>query len=74
MARYRDHQRHRAFAVTDGASTQVISTEPKAWIPGPGVLFVFTGQGTQWAGMSGRLPSRLPSILLGLEIMYLALS
>ncbi|KAI9148933.1 CcqE [Paramyrothecium foliicola] len=49
----RNHQKIRAFAVTDGttfqATSPVRSSDPK------GLLFIFTGQGAQWPGMGREL-------------------
>ncbi|KAH9983756.1 hypothetical protein F4779DRAFT_624510 [Xylariaceae sp. FL0662B] len=74
LALHREHQAYRAFAVTDGTSAPVFSAEFKAPSTGPSVLFVFTGQGAQWAGMGRRLVADFPSISRDLRLMDEALS
>jgi len=50
----REHLLHRAFCVTDGSEQPAISQFIKSGIS-PNVVFVFTGQGAQWAGMGKEL-------------------
>ncbi|KAL9010176.1 MAG: hypothetical protein Q9173_004864 [Seirophora scorigena] len=50
----REHLPHRAFAVTDGKGALETSTVVKTRSPSQ-VIFVFTGQGAQWAGMAEQL-------------------
>ncbi|CAJ2503554.1 Uu.00g109480.m01.CDS01 [Anthostomella pinea] len=70
----REHLSHRAFAVADGISSPEFS--PPARIPAraPEVIFVFTGQGAQWATMGSQLVADFPAVLGDLDIMDQALS
>ncbi|KAI0860401.1 hypothetical protein F4860DRAFT_479113 [Xylaria cubensis] len=74
LARHREHQPYRSFAVTDGTSPPDFSAEFKAPSTSPSVIFVFTGQGSQWAGMGRRLLADFPSVSVDLTSMDEALS
>ncbi len=50
----REHLPHRAYCVTDGKAPFETSTLTKSKSI-PKVVFVFTGQGAQWAGMAKQL-------------------
>lgn len=62
LANRRAHMEHRTFAITDGLdgleaeSTTKISTEIKS------LVFIFTGQGAQWAEMGKQLMDDFPSV------------
>ena len=62
LANRRVHFEHRTFAITDGMDgleaepTTQISTEEKS------LVFVFTGQGAQWAEMGMQLMDDFPSV------------
>jgi acyl transferase domain-containing protein len=48
----RDHLLHRTFCIADGGNEEVeFENFQKAHAVAPCILFVFTGQGAQWAGM-----------------------
>lgn len=55
----RDHLAHRAFCVTDGNGTLEISSFSKPKLS-PQIVFVFTGQGAQWAEMGKNLMHDYP--------------
>ena len=50
----KEHLPHRAYCVMDGKAPFEISTLAKSKST-PKVVFVFTGQGAQWAGMAKQL-------------------
>lgn len=50
----REHLLYRAFCVTDGKKPFKTSSVAR-YETAPEVVFVFTGQGAQWAGMAQRL-------------------
>ncbi|EXF77788.1 beta-ketoacyl synthase domain-containing protein [Colletotrichum fioriniae PJ7] len=55
LASHREIHPYRAFCVTDGMSTFQISSVMKAATASPDVVWVFTGQGAQWAQMGKEL-------------------
>lgn len=59
LAVKRDHLPYRAFCVTDGLDDMVPATSRHPILPGsrgpPKVIFMFTGQGAQWAAMGQAL-------------------
>ena len=70
----REHLSCRSFAVTDGLTLPVFSAPSKAPKSPPDVIFVFTGQGAQWATMGTSLMSDFPTALRDFELMDEALS
>ena len=70
----REHLPFRSFALTNGLTSPVFSTPSKAPKAPPDVIFVFTGQGAQWATMGTRLMSDFPTALRDFELMDEALS
>ena len=70
----REHLPYRSFAVTDGLTPQVFSAPSKAPKVPPDVVFVFTGQGAQWATMGTSLMSNFSAALHDFEVMDKALS
>ncbi|KEY68600.1 hypothetical protein S7711_05782 [Stachybotrys chartarum IBT 7711] len=74
LANRRDHHRHRTFAVADGLGpleTQPITktpNEPKT------LVFIFTGQGAQWAEMGKELMNDFASVRKNIEEMDAILS
>ena len=70
----REHLPYRSFAVADGLTSPVFSAFSKAPKVSPDVVFVFTGQGAQWATMGASLMSDFPAALRDVELMDKALS
>lgn len=70
----REHLPYRSFAITDGLTLPVFSASSKAPKVPPDVVYVFTGQGAQWATMGTSLMSDFPTALRDLELMDKALS
>ncbi|CAG8961993.1 hypothetical protein HYFRA_00014100 [Hymenoscyphus fraxineus] len=56
----RNHLLYRTFAVTDGKDTMEFPAPTKSGAP-PILIWVFTGQGAQWAGMGRELFENYPS-------------
>lgn len=56
----RNHLLYRSFAVTDGDDTMEFPAPAKSGAP-PLLIWVFTGQGAQWAGMGRELFDNYPS-------------
>lgn len=56
----RNHLLYRSFAVTDGKDTMEFPAPTKSGAP-PLLIWVFTGQGAQWAGMGRELFDNYPS-------------
>lgn len=68
----RSHRDVRSFCVTDGKSIQAM---PIARVPKfKGILFIFTGQGAQWAGMGQELIRDVPTFRHDIQQMDLWLS
>lgn len=61
----------RAFVITDGAAdwNPVYSSRPLPREP-PKTVFVFGGQGAQWAGMGRDLINNVPEFRSSLQAMY----
>ncbi|KAL4916115.1 hypothetical protein BDW62DRAFT_218861 [Aspergillus aurantiobrunneus] len=71
----RQHLPYRAFAVTDGSgSFEVTTKDRKASNGSVAPVFVFTGQGAQWAGMGKELLFRYISLMQDIRSMDMALS
>lgn len=72
----REHLPYRAFSVTDTGDPNEIEFSTPTMAPSttPKVVFVFTGQGAQWATMGTELISNYPSVIHDLELMDEALS
>lgn len=73
LAFHREHLPYRAYAITNGEQPQ-FSMPVKVLSKPPEVIFVFTGQGAQWATMGVDLISAYPSALRDLCQMDEALS
>jgi acyl transferase domain-containing protein len=70
----REHLPYRSFTVTDNRMLPRFSAPAKVPKVRPEVIFVFTGQGAQWATMGTILMSDFPTALRDLELMDEALS
>jgi acyl transferase domain-containing protein len=70
----REHLPYRSFAVTDGLATPIFSGSSRAPKALPEVIFVFTGQGAQWATMGKSLMTSFPSVVRDFDLMNDALS
>ena len=57
----RDHLSHRSFCLANGEESLEFKSSQKIRTNAPGVAFVFTGQGAQWAGMGKDMIQNLPS-------------
>lgn len=70
LATKREQLAHRAFVVTDGIDDWVPTVSPR---PAPRVpstlVFVFSGQGAQWAQMGKELIENVPAFRDSLEAM-----
>lgn len=66
----REALNHRAFVITDGANdwSPVYSSRPLPREP-PKIVFVFGGQGAQWAEMGKELIMNVPEFRASLEAM-----
>lgn len=62
LANRRDHYGHRTFAIADGANS--LEAQPLTLIPKEtkSLVFIFTGQGAQWAEMGRQLMEDFPSV------------
>ena len=60
LASRRELHSHRAFCVTDGKAPLQISPTVKPNITSPDIIWVFTGQGAQWAQMGKELLEQEP--------------
>ena len=65
----REHLPYRSFAVTDSLTPPVFSAACKAPKVAPDLIFVFTGQGAQWATMGTSLMSDFPTVLHDFQLM-----
>ena len=63
---------HRAFAIMDQAGR--LSSFEKYQATESAMVFLFSGQGAQWAGMGRELLSTAPRFLRSIQAMDLALS
>lgn len=70
----REHLPYRSFAVTDSLTLPTFSATCKAPKVPPDLVFVFTGQGAQWATMGTSLMSDFPTVLGDFELMDKTLS
>jgi acyl transferase domain-containing protein len=70
----RQHYSYRSFAVADGINTPTFSSPSKTPKLTPKIVYVFTGQGAQWATMGMSLISDYPSVLHDMAQMDNALS
>ncbi|KAM7216063.1 Acyl transferase domain containing protein [Rhypophila decipiens] len=74
----REHLAHRAFALASSSGTEnagiTVSAPCKVTSPVPEVVFVFTGQGAQWATMGANLIRNYPSAMDDLAAMDDSLS
>ena len=68
----REHMAHRAFALMDQACR--LSSFEKYQATESAMVFLFSGQGAQWAGMGRELLSTAPRFLRSIQAMDLALS
>ena len=69
LARRREHNAYRAFAVADGSAAPEFCTPAKGPAAEPDVVFVFTGQGAQWPSMGAKLLMEYPSVAQELALM-----
>ncbi|KAI1125429.1 hypothetical protein F5Y10DRAFT_284293 [Nemania abortiva] len=69
----REHLPYRSFAVIDGLAS-IFSPVKRAPDLPPGVVFVFNGQGAQWATMGASMIRDFPAVSRDLELMNVALS
>ncbi|KAK3324348.1 hypothetical protein B0T19DRAFT_464372 [Cercophora scortea] len=72
----REHLPYRTFAVANGTTTDKLDFSPPTKVPlvTPEVVFVFTGQGAQWATMGADLILEYPSVVHDLALMDETLS
>lgn len=68
LACRRKHLLYRSFSVSKESKTFNVSIPQKA-APAPSPIFVFTGQGAQWAGMARELIEEYPSFASDLRKM-----
>ena len=64
----RAHLSYRSFCVTDGKTNMEMSS-PIKYKPSPQIAFVFTGQGTQWAGMGKSLLEDFPDFRNSIRVL-----
>lgn len=71
LAQRREHLTHRAFSIVgfDGH----LAPFQRARTISPSVIFVFTGQGSQWSSMGSELIAQLPSFRSDIQAMDQAL-
>ena len=69
LASRRELHTHRAFCVTDGKAPLQISPIVKSKITPPEVIWVFTGQGAQWAQMGKELLEQEPLFRQRIDIL-----
>jgi acyl transferase domain-containing protein len=69
LASRRELHSHRAFCVTDGKSPLQISPIVKSNITSPEMIWVFTGQGAQWAQMGKELLEQEPLFKQRIDIL-----
>ncbi len=74
LARHREHLPWRTFAVTNGIDMPEFFAPVKSFSKPVDLVFVFTGQGAQWATMGARLIDDFPSALQDVILMDEALS
>ncbi|KAI1759369.1 hypothetical protein GGR53DRAFT_513765 [Hypoxylon sp. FL1150] len=74
LGAHREHLLHRPFAVADNTMPTLFSAPTKVPKSSPDVIFVFTGQGAQWATMGARLMADFLTVSIDLQRMeeYLA--
>ena len=65
----REHMAHRAFAVSDGKIIESADIKQANGSHTPTLVFVFTGQGSQWAGMGKGLRDTFPVFRKSLAMM-----
>ena len=62
LATRRQHHDYRTFAVSDGVESLLTQPTVKAKNTAKSLVFVFTGQGAQWAQMGKKLFQDLPAV------------
>ncbi|OJJ74399.1 hypothetical protein ASPBRDRAFT_120577 [Aspergillus brasiliensis CBS 101740] len=70
----REHLKFRAYHVMEGKKTLKASDGTKVATEVPKLVFVFTGQGAQWAGMGAELMKSSPQFRASVELMDQALA
>ncbi|GKZ40786.1 type I Iterative Polyketide synthase (PKS) [Aspergillus brasiliensis] len=70
----REHLKFRAYQVMEGKKTLKASDGTKVATEVPKLVFVFTGQGAQWAGMGAELMKSSPQFRASIELMDQALA
>lgn len=61
LSNKRDHLSHRAYAIAGDSGQLQFTDTVKSSRHDPELIFVFTGQGAQWAGMSVELLKTVPA-------------
>ncbi|KAF2875795.1 polyketide synthase [Massariosphaeria phaeospora] len=74
LATRREHHDYRTFTVSDGEEPLVTLPSARTKKVSKSVVFVFTGQGAQWAEMGRKLIDDFPSVREDLENMDTALA
>ena len=69
LANRRDHYECRTFAITDGEEPLVTQASAKVKASEKSLVYIFTGQGAQWAEMGKKLIDDFPSVRAGLAEM-----
>lgn len=74
LATRRQHHDYRTFAVADGVEPLITQSTAKAKNSAKSLVFVFTGQGAQWAQMGKDLIQDFPSVREDIQDMDSILS
>ncbi|KAI2899701.1 hypothetical protein CBS11852_3268 [Aspergillus niger] len=69
----RDHMVYRGFVTSDDGGQPAVSDARRSPTKHPSLVFVFNGQGAQWAGMAAELLQIFPSFRSSIRRMDLAL-